>query len=72
MAKANAKKYYDLVDRIWKDGVGGKEAANIKANDLAKGESSVGSRAVKGHRVTVHGWWKISRAEGHRWRLGGQ
>lgn len=46
VAKANAKKYYDLVDRIWKDGVGGKEAANIKANDLAKGAGAIG-RAMR-------------------------
>ena len=53
MAKANAKKYYDLVDRIWKDGVGGKDAANIKADDLAKGESGDGPRVGEGHRVPV-------------------
>ena len=39
VAKEKAKKYYDLVDRIWKDGVGGKDAAHIKAADLARGKT---------------------------------
>merc|ERR1712002_64985 len=42
VAKEKAKKYYDLVDRIWKNGVGGKDAAHIKAVDLAKGAGAIG------------------------------
>lgn len=41
-AKEKAKKYYDLVDRIWKDGVRGKDAAHIKAIDLAQGAGAIG------------------------------
>lgn len=42
VAKQKAEKYYGLVDRIWKDGVGGKEAKNIKAADLARGAGEIG------------------------------
>lgn len=47
VAKEKASRYYNLVDKIWRNGVAGKDAAHIKADDLARGAGVIG-REMRG------------------------
>jgi len=66
VAKEKASHYYDLVDKIWRNGVGGKDAAHIKAEDLARGAGAIG-REMRGlsHRLNFNNLDDVDRILAH-------